>query len=641
MDDHVAKKQKKDPNYDTAWLTDFFVAKHEDTSMCLLCGLIFQLNDQVKIKNHFNACHSEYDNDFPKDSRDRSTKICSLLKCYPMLPKPQYGTVVMLDNMFTETDKSALEFSYKVAYLLARSERPPDDGSKFAEDLIYLFINYACNQDNEVKTGLMKKLHNVQLSVPTMQIRVHAIRAEILKQIDADLERCEWFSLQLSKYESINTASPPLCSVYVRMVFQDFNITEELLKVIPLNAMKLKDQDGFEKLKNFLTSKKIQLKKLVAVTASTACKEFIQCFKDDSDFSHVLTFNCITEELVLAASALQMSWVFNPIVNIVNTIRGSVHLKATGILPELLTEIEAIPKDSLSSKEESMLFEGRLLIKRFQEDLPQVRAFLQSKRELWKYPELQIKEWQMDLAFAVDISQHLHNLKVQLEGKSVVEPQIFNLYEYVKCFQQTVGLYAEHLHKNKLSANIFKHLTKTVDEMDSAIIFNGERFARHLEILKASFESRFKDFKYVEKIVKYFSCPIFNCDDTVEQEITSEIYNVFPDLSDPFLISREVVSIAHDENARRMLFSIAQDGKNIEHFWSALNQDEYQTLVKTFRRLMSCFGFTQLSRNLFSSMERIKSSLRSRTATDKYLNDVLTISSTSYRPDIEKLCETN
>ncbi|GFX29123.1 general transcription factor II-I repeat domain-containing protein 2A [Trichonephila clavipes] len=56
-----------------------------------------------------------------------------------------------------------------------------------------------------------------------------------------------------------------------------------------------------------------------------------------------------------------------------------------------------------------------IFLQRFRDLLQKVKDFLESKDET--YIELSDKIWLMDLAFVVDITSHLNELNLQLQGK--------------------------------------------------------------------------------------------------------------------------------------------------------------------------------------------------------------------------------
>ncbi|CAH1113884.1 unnamed protein product [Psylliodes chrysocephalus] len=82
-----------------------------------------------------------------------------------------------------------------------------------------------------------------------------------------DLDNCVYFSLQLD--ESTDIVDTTQMAVFVRMVFSDYTIKEDLLKFIPLKEHTT-GQELFSHLKNIISSEKIPISKMVGLTTDGA-----------------------------------------------------------------------------------------------------------------------------------------------------------------------------------------------------------------------------------------------------------------------------------------------------------------------------------------------------------------------------------
>lgn len=92
-------------------------------------------------------------------------------------------------------------------------------------------------------------------------------------------------------------------AVFNRMIFRDFIIKEELLKIIPLKGHTT-GQDLFSHLKNIISSEKIKIIKMVGLTADRAPamvgsdKDLVVLYRKET-FSLFLSYHCIIDQQAL------------------------------------------------------------------------------------------------------------------------------------------------------------------------------------------------------------------------------------------------------------------------------------------------------------------------------------------------------
>ncbi|GFW16886.1 general transcription factor II-I repeat domain-containing protein 2 [Trichonephila clavipes] len=117
-----------------------------------------------------------------------------------------------------------------------------------------------------------------------------------------------------------------------------------------------------------------------------------------------------------------------------------------------------------------------IFLQRFR-DLQEVKDFLESKDET--YIELSDKIWLMDLAFVVDITSHLNELNLQLQGKNQT---ILELIGYVNTFKNKLNL--SQLMKNELKN--FKNISDKLSKNGGTL--NKEKYDEILK-LHSEFET--------------------------------------------------------------------------------------------------------------------------------------------------------
>lgn len=92
------------------------------------------------------------------------------------------------------------------------------------------------------------------------------LSADSRKELDSDLDMCEWFSIQCD--ESVNASDTPQLAVFNWMVFGDFSTKESFITLFPLKTT-TKGGDFCSAVKNYFVDlkKKVPIGKLVSVTA--------------------------------------------------------------------------------------------------------------------------------------------------------------------------------------------------------------------------------------------------------------------------------------------------------------------------------------------------------------------------------------
>ncbi|KAK9687519.1 hypothetical protein QE152_g36198 [Popillia japonica] len=98
----------------------------------------------------------------------------------------------------------------------------------FLEAADSLFANF------KNKEEIVSAVKSMQFSANIVMRRVEIMSNDIHLQLRTDSDNCVYFSLQLD--ESTDVVDTSQMTVFVRMVFNDFTITEDLLKFIPLKG---------------------------------------------------------------------------------------------------------------------------------------------------------------------------------------------------------------------------------------------------------------------------------------------------------------------------------------------------------------------------------------------------------------------
>jgi len=110
--------------------------------------------------------------------------------------------------------------------------------------------------------------------------------------------------------------------------------------------------------------------------------------------------------------------------------------------------------------------------------------------------------WLQDLSFMVDITKHLSNLNLKLQGKDQI---ITNINDHIKAFKCKLDLWKTQLENEDLTHFPTCAVYKTSTNEPVFYI----KYAEKMNCLKTEFENRFQNFKSLENdfalITSFFS----------------------------------------------------------------------------------------------------------------------------------------
>ena len=100
------------------------------------------------------------------------------------------------------------------------------------------------------------------------------------------------------------------------------------------------------------------------------------------------------------------------------------------------------------------------------------------------YPQLKQSEWLSDLAFAVDLFEHMNELNIKLQGKGTFAHE---MYSTVKAFRVKLKLFSR-----QLSQNITTHFATLATAAQPMML--TEKYTNMISALDNKFGRRFADF---------------------------------------------------------------------------------------------------------------------------------------------------
>lgn len=602
----MAEKRKKTYHFHNDWEEELFFTTVKETCVCLICGATVATAKRHNVERHFTTCHKSYHANYPPGSALRAEKACELKAA---LGKQQ--------SFFTRTAKKsqkATEASFRATHFLIKKKKAFSDGEVVKEAM--MIIANTVLKDEKNGTDLISTLSDVKLGESTM---VRRVSGNLADQLDRDLAKCSWFSIQCD--ESVDSSSIAQLLVFIRMVFEDFSTREELLALLPLKTT-TRGVDIYNTVKEFFVQKKVPLEKLVAVTTDGAPAMigrhtgFIAHCKSDPDFPKFLHYHCIIHQQALCAKVIGFEHVMTPVVKIINNIRSKA--KQHRIFKVLLEEMSAEYGDLLLHTEIRWLSRGRVLL-RFLSLLGEIKEFKQSKGE--DVSLLEDTEWTLDLAFLTDITGKLNDLNCKLQGKGKT---VVDLISALNAFKAKMNIFSVDLQKKKVLhfpsvQSVLKDNASASETFDKV----AEKYCEVINRLGQEFENRFCDLHQLEPCVSFISNPFMNVDTTFFAEQLSATFNL-----DAGQVEIEIITLQNDLHLKAY--------QAAPNFWCLVDTEKYSGVCTAAMKVASLFGSTYLCESAFSDMNFIKNKHRTR-LTDAHLKDSLTIAVSSYTPDYNTL----
>jgi len=614
-------KKTKTYHFHVEWEHDFFFTEVKDKCVCLLCNASVSVGKKGNVERHYKTVHSGTDVNFPPNSAIRKEKVRQL--------KAQ---LVGQQSVFFKTvdkNKAATEASFRVANVIAQKKKPFEDGElikdAFLEAADSLFDGF------KNKAEIISAIKSMQLSANTVMRRVEVMSSDITSQLQTDLDRCSYFSLQLD--ESTDVIDTAQLAIFVRMVFENFDTREELVKMIPLLG-RTTGQDIFLALKTWIDSESIPLNKLVGISTDGAPsmvgidKGFISLCRKDSNYPKFLSYHCIIHQQALCGKFLSMTDVMKTVVKVVNKVRA--HALQRRLFRKLTDELDCQYGDLLLHTEVRWLSKGRVL-QRVNELLPALVEFLKERGE--PFPQLEDPVWQRDFAFLVDITEKLNGLNIQLQGK---DREIGETLSDVLSFSKKLDLWERNLIQGELKH--FTCLKQTLDEQELLNIELPYNSAPHIEVisdLKHQFDSRFQDFKKISILAQFVQFPFVEIDAGDFAVCVLEHFE-----EDSASVEIELLDFQQDLTLKSLVSSL--QGRTVNssppNVWPLVSKEKYPILTRIAKKVKALFSSTYLCEATFSNMKFIKNKYRNR-LTDKHLDDCVRMSSTTYLPNIKKIIE--
>ena len=504
-------------------------------------------------------------------------------------------------NVFVKgklTQKASTHASYRVANNIAKHSKPFSDGEFFKK----------CMPDvaDQVCPEHRQKFEEVSLSRRTVARRIKAIGEDLVSQLKGLVPSFQLFSLALDESTDIDDSAQLL--IFVRGISEIFEFTEELLS---MESMKdtTTGEDIFECVENTFCTMELPWQKMVSVTTdgcpsltgkNVGLLKRLSNRVAEVDCTRELIFlHCIIHQEVLCKKVLDMKHVVDPVVKIVNFIwaKDLNHRQFITLLEDCDWDHSGVPYHTAVR----WLSVGKIL-RRIWDLQTKVLLFLEMKGKDKDYPQLKQSEWLSDLAFAVDLFEHMNELNTKLQGKGTFAHE---MYSTVKAFRVKLKLFSR-----QLSQNITTHFATLATT--AQLMMSTEKYTNMISALDNEFDHRFPDF---QKLAAEF--------DILSSPFTTDFKKA------PDAVQLELIDLQCNSTLKEKF-----QFETIDKFYAS----KFANLRKMAMKLLVLFGFTFICEQTFSTMNINKTKLRSN-LTAVHLQSLLRISTSNMQPEFKQLVD--
>ncbi|KAM4585719.1 general transcription factor II-I repeat domain-containing protein 2A [Fundulus diaphanus] len=293
------------------------------------------------------------------------------------------------------------------------------------------------------------------------------------------------------------------------------------------------------------------------------------------------------------------------------------------------------------------LLRGKVLC-RFAACLDEIRTFLAMKGI--EHPELAETEWLLKFYYLVDMTEHLNQLNVKMQGTGNT---VLSLQQAVFAFENKLELFIMDLETGRLlHFEKLRHFKDVCTASEPTQNFDLRQLAGFTSSLLQSFKTRFGEFREHTRLFKFITHPN-------ESSLNAADLSYIPGVSVRDF-EAEVADLKASDMWVNKFKSLNEDLKRIarqkaelasKHMWAEMKklQPEDQLIIKTWNVLpvtyhtlqrvsiavLTMFGSTYACEQSFSHLN-IKSNLRSR-LTDENLNACMKLNLTKYQPDYKAI----
>lgn len=583
--------------WNTDWEYDFlFSLNCRNKAECIVCNQVLKKMTAYSLKRHYGCCHSELHTVIGNNRTQLILKLKNKLRLKNNnIIHPSYKS----NNI---TICSQLKASYLISLGLAKKGRPLEDGVFFKE--MCLSIMKLFGQPGQQVGNIIK---DIPLSPQTVTRRIEDIGLFLQAESNEKIQNAKYISVCFD--ESVDLCDTSQMIICIRTVDNDFNSFEEILKLESFygNVTGKTIFDSFQR--NVLSL--INTNKLSAICTDGAA---VMVGRKNGFVGHLIkagievpTFHCIIHQQALFSKTLGLMEAMKTAVKIINRLRGGHNALTHRKLVAFLKEIDADYGDVLMFTEVRWLSRGKCLERLFnlREEIAEFFQAQANPKDADILDLIKSHDFLLDLAFLTDITLHINNLNLVLQGKN---KNICDLLYAINEFSRKLTILRDEI----ASQNLF-NFPKTKEIFNRISNINRLKdFGQEINAIIENVQRRFLDFRNMEWIINIYNNPLTCLIENFPEKIKIELSMMRQDLFIPT--------------------------ENGIHFWKNICPIKYSTTRDLILNLFSIFPTTYICESTFSVMSQIKSKYRNK-LTDSHLEALLKIKCYNGEINIDKLIE--
>ncbi|KAL3976413.1 hypothetical protein ACER0C_022299 [Sarotherodon galilaeus] len=581
----LSKKRKVDTEcriFQEKWTSSYMFTEVNGKPVCLVCMRQVLVLKEYNIRHHYETQHGEKYSSFHGELRKQK-----------------------VNEMLVEVSDAAVKASYVIASQVALASKPYSEG-EFVKNCILKAAEIVCPEKRQA-------FANISLTRNTVADRISEQWADLDSQLKRKVESFLAFSVAID--ESTDITDVAQLAIFIRGVDDTLTVTEEFLELVPMTDTTTAE-DIFRSVVGALDRVGADWSRAVSLATDgvpsmigkkagvvTKFREKVQAANREGDF---WTFPCILHQEALCCKSLKMDHVMEVVVRTVNFIRarGLNHRQFDSLLSDC-NITHGLPYHA----EVRWLSRGAVL-KRFFDLRGEIGQFMEKKGKPVK--KLQCPLWLQDLAFMVDITEHLNNLSRMLQGRKKIVTQY---YDSIHAFKLKLTLW-----ETQIASGDPAHFPCLRDVCAASVNPDVKQYKDKISGLLREFEKRFQVFSELETEFAVFHSPFTVRASDVPVDMQLEIIDLQPNMQCDVELKDKFASVGLDTFYKYLL-------------------PRYPKLTALAAKMLSMFGTTYLCEQVFSLMTINKTKLLSK-LTHKHLNEILKLAATQdMMPDIDALVQ--
>uniref|UniRef100_A0A3B3BXB9 SPIN-DOC-like zinc-finger domain-containing protein n=1 Tax=Oryzias melastigma TaxID=30732 RepID=A0A3B3BXB9_ORYME len=562
-------KRKKDEEYRTfqdEWTEEFAFVERAGSAVCLICNDKIASMKRSNVKRHFDTRHATFASKYPAgDSRKKA--------CQELLSRVQ-ASQQQLRVWTRQGDYNSPSFAGSLA--IVRNKKPFTDGEYAKTFMLF--------DDLPNKDKIMKRIQDMPLLARTVHDRTVMMANQVEEAQVKDINAATFFSLAFTVH----------------------------LAVLPMKGS-TRGEDLFKSFMEFTQEKNLPMDKLLSACTDGAPRP-------------ILRFHCILHQEALCAQIFdgQLDEVMSLVIRVINFIVArALNYRQ---FKTLLDEVENHYHGLLLHRNVRWLSRGKVL-SRFAACLNEIRTFFEMKGI--EHPELAETEWLLKFYYLVDMTEHLNQLIVKMQG---IGNTVLSLQQAVLAFENKLELFIMDLKTGRLLH--FEKLKQfkdayTASEPTQKLDFH--QLAAFTSSLLKLFKSRFGEFREHTRLFKLIThrieCSLNAVDLSYIPGVSIRDFEAeVADLKASDMWGNKFKSLNEDlESIARQKAELVN--QLIIKTWNALPVTNH-TLQRVSIAVLTMFG---------STYSNLRSRLKCYPLTDESFNACMKLNLSKYQPDYKAI----